>query len=117
MKKFQLFRGDDLLGIVTHAPEERIDGGHPWDVGWLESAPRFAVVRELFEQERRHIDAAIDLESKAGSPTVASAALLGRAAEIQRAIVEPGLRLLDLAHGKSFDVIEIHMEGSKVFWR
>jgi hypothetical protein len=118
MLRFRLIRGDAILGVVTHAREERIDGAR-WDVGWIESAPDFEEVRRLFEQEQQLLDQAVKLEVETGAnaPTIESAFLLKQAGEVQREIMEPGVLLVDLSNGKEDSVDELHIEGSKVIWR
>ncbi len=52
MEQFRLVRGGVTLGIVTHTPDEQIDGA-AWDIGRLEPSPKFETVRHLFEREQR----------------------------------------------------------------
>lgn len=118
MVRFRLIRGDTVLGVVTLAPEERIDGAR-WDVGWIETSPGFEEARHLFEREQQLLDQAVKLEVETGANalTTESAFLLGQAGEVQREIMEPGVLLVDLSDGKQDNVDELHIEGAKVFWR
>jgi hypothetical protein len=119
MERLRLIRGEALLGVVTHAPEEWIDGGAPWDVGWLESAPDFDGVRHLFEREQQLFDKAVQFEMETGAkgPSSEPARLLEQAATLQRIIMAPGVRLIYLSSGRQIEVDELHIEGAKVFWR
>ena len=119
MERFQLTRANTVLGVVTHAPEERVDGGTPWDVGWLEPAPEFDAVRQLFEREQQLFDEAVRLEVEVGDSgsTTEPARLLDQAAELQREIMRPGVQFVYLSNGKRFDVDELHVQGAKVIWR
>ncbi len=47
-RKFELYRGDVFLGIITLAPDEC---DFPWLVGYLESSPEYTDVKALFDQE------------------------------------------------------------------
>jgi hypothetical protein len=118
MDRLQLIRADTVLGVVTHAPEERVDGG-PWDVGWLEPAPEYEAVRQLFEREQQLFDEYVRLEMEVGNSGSATEAtcLLDQAAELQREIMRPGVQFVDLPNGRRSDVTELHIEGAKVFWR
>jgi len=119
MEKFQFTRANTVLGVVVHAPEERIHGCAPWDVGWLEAAPEFEAVRHLFEREQRLFDEAVRLEMDVGNSdsTTEAARLLDQAAELQREIMRPGVQFVDLSDGRRFDVEELHIQGAKVVWR
>jgi hypothetical protein len=118
-ERFRLIRGDAVLGFVTHTPEERIDGGASWDIGLLETVPEFEVVRHLFEQEQRLLDEVVRLEIEMGAngPTTESTRLMEQAAGLQREIMKPGVRLVNLSDGRQIEVGELHVEGVKVFWR
>jgi hypothetical protein len=118
MERLRLVRGGAVLGVVVHAPEERIDGAC-WDVGWLEPEPPFEAVRHLFERELQLLDRSVQLELEAGSNGPASevTCLREQAAALQREIVGPGVRLVCLPSGRQREVDELHVEGAKVFWR
>ena len=119
MEIFQLIRGEVILGVVTLSPDDRIAGGAPWDVGWLQTAPGFEVVRHLFEREQRAFDDAMRLETEPGADgqTSESARLLEQATELQREIMTPGVRLVCLSDGRKLPVEELHVDGAKIVWR
>jgi hypothetical protein len=119
MERFRLIRGDAILGVVTRTPEDRIDGGAPWEVGRLESAPEFEAVRDLFAQEQQLLDEVVRIEMGAGAGGLNGepARLLEQAAGLQRKIMEPGVRLVHLLSGEPTEVDELHVHGTTVYWR
>jgi hypothetical protein len=111
MHQFRLVRGNVPLGVVTHAPDERIDGS-PWDIGAFEPSPDFESVRPLFEQEQRLLDESVRTEDPPASDR-----LLESASGLQRQILQPGVCLVSLADGRRLDVEELHIEAGRIFWR
>src|SRR5262245_19332434 len=118
MSQFRLIRGEDVLGIVTLTPDERVDGS-PWDVGGLEPAAAFEAVRGLFEDEQRLFEWAMECEADPDAQAGArrSAWLLDLAAGLQGEIMRPGMWLVALSDGRRERVDELHVEAGRVFWR
>jgi hypothetical protein len=118
MEQFRLIRGEDVLGVVTLTPDERVDGA-AWDVGRLEPVAGFETARGLFEDEQRLFEWAMrceaDPDTQAGARR--SAWLLDLAAGLQSEIMRPGVWLVALSDGRREQVDELHVEARKVFWR
>jgi hypothetical protein len=106
----QLVRGDVELGIVTHDPRQ---SAGPWEVGWLEPTVAFETLRQLFEEEQRLCVPLIELTTGA----LEEADLLAQLALIQQEIMQPGMKMIRVADGQIYEVVEIHMEGLNVYWR
>jgi hypothetical protein len=118
MERYLLVRGGCTLGVVTHTPDENVDGA-PWDTGRLEPSPELDAVRRLFEDEQRLIDEAVRLEDEPHLDPDGAAAgrLLDLAASRQREIMEPRVWLVAPADGSRVEVSELHMDAERVFWR
>jgi hypothetical protein len=98
------------LGTITHDPRE--DGG-PCEVAWLNPAPAFDSVCDLFAEEFRLVARLCEAES--GSE--AAAGLASQLDQVQRAIMAPGVWMVRLDNGEAIPADELHVEGRKVFWR
>jgi hypothetical protein len=106
----RLIRGGVDLGVLTHDPYE--DAG-PCEVGRLEPPLVDKELRALLLREFALAQNLIDIPS--GS---AEAALIQAEMElIQAAILRPGMTMIRLDDGETYQVIEFHMDGDKVFWR
>jgi hypothetical protein len=100
MARFELLRGDVVLGIVTLDPAEC---DFPWRGGWLEPAPAFAEVERLFQEWERLLEAE-DFEE-------ASEVLFEK-------IHGPGLWLRPLGCGAPEEVQGIRIDAEhRVTWR
>ena len=103
--KFELFRGDVLLGVVTLAPAEC---EFPWQVGYLVPSPAYGEVKSLFDREAEASRAAYESDSVEA----------WRAAdEILAEVLEPGVRLKGPQGGESVEVNGISIDGDRVGWR
>lgn len=103
-RKFELYRGGALLGVVTLAPDEC---DFPWLAGYLEPSAEYVEVRALFERESRASEAyESDYEDAARE-----------ADEALNEILAPGVRTRDLQSGAWEDVTGISIEGTRVGWR
>lgn len=96
--RFNLYRGDELLGLI-HLVPELCD--FPWHGGLLEPEPAFAPYAPLFQQELQ---------------------LLGEErmdewGQVLVAIEGPGLRLVPLKSGIAMTGFLIHIDGMEVTWR
>jgi hypothetical protein len=114
MERFRLVRGSDMIGIVTHTSDERVDGGG-WDVGWLEPAPGYEAIRHLFEEEQCLFDEAVvaEVQTAGDQHSPEWVRLLDTAADLQREIMQPGVWLVSLADGRRREVGELHIDGGK----
>jgi hypothetical protein len=96
--KLQLFRGNTLLGIITHDP---LQDDWPWQRGSFAADDGFASVKHLFEKEllvmreRRYQEFDKTWEE----------------------IEAVGLRMQVVETGEMFSVSLIHIEGTKASWR
>jgi hypothetical protein len=118
MEQFQLFRGGVVLGVVTLAPDERVNGG-TWDVGWLVPSSAFEGIRQQFDSEQQLLKWAVrseeDPDREKGKRR--SEWLLDLAAGVQREIMHPGIWIVSLADARRINASELHVEAGKVFWR
>jgi hypothetical protein len=100
MERFELVRGDAVLGVVALDPAEC---DFPWRGGWLEPAPGFAAAEPLFRAWERLVEAD----------------QLGEEAEaVIQEIVRPGIRLRPLVGGPPQEVEVIRIDADRrVIWR
>ena len=95
MPNYRLYRGDQLLGAITHT-----DNDMPWHNGTFDPSPAFEEVRPLFELELALLNAdRMDEWEEAWSDVAAL-----------------GLRLEPVATGADIDEFLRHIEGSRVWW-
>src|SRR5215203_2568347 len=87
-RKWELYRGGVILGVVTCAPDE---GDFPWLIGYLAPMPEYENVRNLFERE----DEAMNRAMESGSEEDQHAA-----DELLMEILAPGIRFKELSGGK-----------------
>ena len=106
----RVLRGGVILGVITHYPADT-DGC--CELGEIDPSPGFDAVRGLFEQEERLLSELV----AAGSGSAAEAKLLAAVAEVQRAIVGPGVQMVRLDDGQVYEVSELHAVGLRVSWR
>ena len=94
--KYYLYRGDELLGTITHDEDD-----FPWHLGEFEAAEAFSGVRPLFQKERQfHKQGARDEWEKT-----------------RKEIDGPGIRLEPVGGGKTIDKILICIEENSVWWK
>ena len=96
--KFFLFRGDDLLGVVTQTYDD-----FPWHHGSFEPSPEFYAVKELFDKERTMLERTeFDVDHWEN---------------VWEEIIRPGLRLVPVDSGNSIDELLILIDGTETWWR
>ena len=96
--KYLLFRGDTLLGTITH---DQGQDDWPWQYGSFASSPEFASARHLFDKGVRLLGARRNEEF----------------ARIWTEIQEPGLRMQMIGTNKILRGGLVHIDGEKVSWR
>ena len=96
MSGYRLYRGDVLLGTLTHTGDD-----FPWHDGTFDPAPVFEEVRPLFDRELALLNA--DRMDEWETAWGAIAAL--------------GLRLEPMAAGSDVNEFLLHIEGQRAWWR
>jgi hypothetical protein len=100
MERFELLRGETILGVVTLDPAEC---DFPWRGGWLEPAPCFSEVEPLFQESERL------LEGEDFGNTWE---------EVFEQIIRPGIHLGPLTGGARQEVGGIRIDARRrVIWR
>lgn len=97
--KFDLFRGEVLLGVVTLIADEC---DFPWQVGRLKPASGFRAVKPLFVKLARMLEAE-DFSDEFDA--------------VHEEMLRPGITLRSRSDGKVVEVIGIYVEGTRVSWR
>jgi hypothetical protein len=93
---YRLYRGDELLGTITHT-----DDDFPWHNGTFDPTPEFEELRPLFEQELALLNS-------------------GKMDEWEMAwgaITAHGLRLVSRSPGADIDDFLLHIDGEQAWWR
>lgn len=96
MPDFRLYRGDQLLGTLTHT-----DDDFPWRNGTFDPAPAFAEFRPLFERELALLNTDRMHEWEAAWEAIAAL----------------GLRLEAGTAGESITEFLLHIDGTRAWWR
>jgi hypothetical protein len=96
--KFLLFRGDTLLGTITH-DQSRDDW--PWCNGNFIPAEDFASAKPLFEKELMLLRARNYQEFD----------------QLWEEIKKPELKIQLIRTGENFSVGLLHIDGDKISWR
>ncbi len=104
-RKFELYRGDVFLGIITLAPDEC---DFPWLVGYLESSPEYTDVKALFDQEAE-LSLATSESDSVDKERIES--------ELLVEISKPGIKMRNMFNGDWIEVNGIHIDGNRVGWR
>ena len=106
-RKFDFFRGDVCLGVVTLAPNEC---DFPWFVGYLTPNSAFGEFKPLFDKEAELSRLANDSEEYNEEAQDAADRILDD-------IMEPGIRFRAHHNGEWSEVLGLGIEGDRVGWR
>ena len=94
--QWKLYRGNVLLGIITHT-----DDDFPWHNGTFKATEAFSEVKDLFEQEL------ILLEERSYDEWE----------RLYDELSKPGIRLVSMDDNSVIDELLIHVQGDDVWWR
>jgi hypothetical protein len=97
LHRYELFRGDALLGTIDHTEDD-----FPWHVGTIDPAPAFEEVKALFEREAE----LLSRSSESGEWRAARNAIDG-----------PGLRLVGVGDRTVAVNPLLHIREQRVWWR
>jgi len=96
--KFLLYRGDTLLGTITHDPAR---DDFPWSAGLFAAADGYLSVKHLFDEERRLLSNSQYEEFD----------------KIWKEIEGPGLQMRLIGTNRVLSGGLLHIDGDRASWR
>jgi hypothetical protein len=99
MKRYELIRGEAVLGVVEL---DAAEDNFPWHAGWLQPTPAYGEVKPLFDR--------LCLMHEKDGFTEESGIVF-------KEIIEPGIQMRCIEDNTSVSIEGINIEGNRVSWR